>query len=181
MLNQHVMIDLETMGTQTDSVIMSIGAVSFDKDGVHKEFYTNVDFQSCLDHGMVITNDTLYWWLSQSEKAGAALSPNRYNVPEALRMLAKWMKQFDAVKGVWGNGASFDNAILHTAYKKVLNDKAPWDFWIDRCFRTVKASLPKVEPQALPSAGTAHNALDDARHQAHYLLKACNRAGNIIL
>lgn len=181
MLNQHVMIDLETMGVQADSVILSIGAVTFDKNGVHKEFYCNVDFQSCLDAGMTITNDTFYWWLSQSEKAGAILSKDRKSITEALNELTSWMKAVGMVKGVWGNGASFDNTLLNTSYHKVLSSKAPWPFWNDRCFRTIKGMLPRVPDSELPPIGTAHNALDDARHQARYLIAACEKAGNLIL
>ena len=68
---------------------------------------------------------------------------------------------------IWGNGAAFDNVILRTAYER-LGLKAPWNFWDDRCFRTVKALHPEVE---YVKSGAAHNALDDAKNQALYLMK----------
>ena len=69
-------------------------------------------------------------------------------------------------QGVWGNGASFDNVILANAYE-ALGRRAPWQFWQDRCFRTVKSMYPKLE---LARLGTYHNALDDAKWQTEYLL-----------
>ena len=49
-LFSHLMLDLETMGTKSNSAIISIGAVEFDiltgKTG--REFYRNVSLQSCI-------------------------------------------------------------------------------------------------------------------------------------
>ncbi len=47
----HLMLDIETMGNESFSSIVSIGALEFNietgKTG--KEFYVNVDLQSCMD------------------------------------------------------------------------------------------------------------------------------------
>lgn len=68
---------------------------------------------------------------------------------------------------IWGNGATFDNMILRNAYL-ATGQRQPWNFRDDVCFRTVKYLFPlKKEFQ-----GVRHHALDDARNQAKYLIKA---------
>jgi hypothetical protein len=68
---------------------------------------------------------------------------------------------------LWGNGASFDNAILAHAYAR-CGATPPWKFWNDRCYRTVAALTATPRQQG----GTHHNALDDARSQAEHLITA---------
>jgi hypothetical protein len=52
----HLMLDIETMGNESFSSIVSIGALEFDietgKTG--REFYVNVDLQSCMDLGLIV-------------------------------------------------------------------------------------------------------------------------------
>jgi len=66
----HLMIDLETMGNVKNSAIVSIGAVEFNIENgdIGEEFYAVVNLQSCLDKGMVVNGDTIYWWLNQDKK-----------------------------------------------------------------------------------------------------------------
>lgn len=65
------MLDIETMGNESFSSIVSIGALEFDietgKTG--KEFYVNVDLQSCMDLGLIVNASTIMWWLNQNEQA----------------------------------------------------------------------------------------------------------------
>ena len=71
---KHVMIDLETLGTKADSVIISIGAVKFDLDSEQMDdngFYASVSIDSNLERGRKIDEDTLLWWLQQSTDAQA--------------------------------------------------------------------------------------------------------------
>lgn len=71
---------------------------------------------------------------------------------------------------VWGNGASFDNVILRGAYAR-NSTPAPWAWWNDRCYRTIKALHREVPMERL---GTHHNALDDAISQALHLIRMLN-------
>lgn len=68
----------------------------------------------------------------------------------------------------YGNGASFDLSILKAAYDAV-GLKAPWKFWDERCYRTIKNDYSQIEPDE--RAGTHHNALDDAKFQALHAIK----------
>ena len=88
---QHLMLDIETMGNESFSSIVSIGAVEFDintgKTG--RAFYTNVDLQSCIDLGLIMNASTVMWWMQQNEQARKDLT-ERTSLPiiEALNEFA---------------------------------------------------------------------------------------------
>ena len=70
----HLMIDLETLGTLADSVVLSVGAVKFDLDSDavdERGFYGSVSIDSNLEAGRRIEEDTLLWWLKQPVAAQA--------------------------------------------------------------------------------------------------------------
>lgn len=165
-----IMVDLETMGTGYDAAIVSIGAVAMsnaEDDGVAAEFYVPVSLQSSMDHGLAVSAGTIMWWMEQSEPARIALIDSAVPLQKALQLLTEFILKANGgdhttVK-VWGNGATFDNVILRNAYK-ACGMEAPWKFWNDRCYRTLKALHPEVK---FPDrGGVHHNALDDAIYQA---------------
>lgn len=160
-----VMVDLETMDNKPTSAITAIGAVVFDvKAGLQSEFYVKVDLQSSIDAGLTVSGDTVNWWLTQNEQARTEMAKKGIPLANALKLLAAWLP---AGTKLWGNGASFDNAILSHAYAKVGMEQ-PWKFWDDRCYRTVKGMYPSIK---MDRQGTYHNALDDAKSQAEHFIK----------
>lgn len=179
----HIMIDLETMGTSPDAPIVSIGAVLFDKEGIHEHFYEVVDLKSAVKAGAVMDPSTVIWWMEQSDEARGALTGEGLPISVALAEFSGWVdflsngQTDDVVAGVWGNGAAFDNVILAEAYKR-LDMQVPWPFWKDKCYRTVKNMYPLV---TIKRVGTHHNALSDAESQAEHLIRINEAAGGIIL
>lgn len=172
-----VMCDLETLGTRPGSIIISIGATKFDENGPYGEpFYMRIDMQSCVDAGMLIDVDTIKWWMKQSDEARAEFQKESVELGYALANFGMWCDNEDAKDRdncncanieLWGNGANFDNSLLKAAYDKI-GMEAPWEFWNDRCYRTLKAMYPNIK---LPKReGTHHNALDDAISQANHLI-----------
>lgn len=164
LVGSHVMVDLETLGNGSNAVITSVGAVRFHATGIKDSFYEFVDPQSCVDAGLKMDVSTVLWWMGQSDDARAAFKNKGLPLVTVLAAFDAWFPK-DAC--LWGNGATFDNVILSNAYKAV-GMKAPWPFWGDRCYRTVKAMYPDTKAPAFQ--GTAHNALDDAAHQARHLI-----------
>jgi len=56
----RVMVDIETLGLDIGSVILSIGAVRFDESGVYGEpFYVEIGQQSCKNRGLEVDPETL--------------------------------------------------------------------------------------------------------------------------
>lgn len=167
-MGDHIMIDLETMGTGNKAAIISIGAAKFDKTKIYDTFHVGVDLASNKPLGLEIEADTVLWWLSEdrAEARKAWLALNKLDLVEALYGLTEWLHDsVDDPIGVWGNGSTFDNVILRNAYAGA-GLECPWPFWKDRCFRTMKA--PYTGPLPLRE-GTHHAALDDAVWQAKAL------------
>ena len=163
----QVMLDLETMGVESNSVICSIGAVKFNVEDatMGEEFYCTINAESCVQHGLVFSKSTIEWW-GKKENAEALKQLRKDNIPlpEALINFTRWF----GTKSLptWGNGAGFDNVLMDNAYKAVKLVR-PWLPWDDRCYRTVKNLFTVVPPER---AGTYHNALDDAKFQTEHLL-----------
>jgi DNA polymerase III epsilon subunit-like protein len=65
---QNVMVDLETFGNNSHSVIVSIGAVVFDKNGTYETFYRLIDAESCVRVGLKMDVSTVQWWIMQDAR-----------------------------------------------------------------------------------------------------------------
>lgn len=163
---RHVMIDLETMSTKQGAAIVSIGAVKFDprfgKIDLKDTFYQELHWKSQNRH---IDPSTEEWWSNQSKAAKSALK-GTIALEDMLWDLEDWLP--DDCR-VWGNGSIFDISILENAYDQ-HNEAYPWKFWNVRDCRTIKDLYESLRGGFDGKVGgTAHNALDDAIHQAKYI------------
>lgn len=172
----HCMLDLETWGTRPGCSIRSIGAVIFDpwQSGLGAEFYANVDGESCSSAGLTVDPDTAEWWESQSPEARAHLRGTRRTLDYALTLVSAFWRANGATF-IWGHGASFDPPILEACFRAV-GTPVPWKFWDIRDTRTL-FDLANVSLKDFPRAGTHHNALDDAKHQALAVQAAYKKLG----
>lgn len=159
----HVMVDLETLGNNSNSVIVAIGAVAFGAQGCRDTFYKVVDPESCVRVGLHMDTSTVMWWLNREQAARDAICQPGTPLGDALLGLYNWYPDGACL---WGNGATFDNVILDNAYK-AIGLTPPWKYTAHRCYRTVKALFPIDET---PFEGVKHNALADAAHQAKHLI-----------
>jgi len=162
------MVDLETLGSTPGCVILSIGAVWFGPDGlVDDGFYCVLNTDDCMEKYLSQDPDTVAWWQKQSDEARQVLRDAvdpKASVPLrlGLEMFNEYLGPRKREVALWGNGSDFDNAILAVAYK-MAEVKPNWEFWNNRCYRTLKNLLPGNK---LERVGTYHNALDDAKSQA---------------
>ena len=171
----YVMLDLETLSSESNAAIISIGAVMFDKAGVataeSSRFYRNIIPGSNDDFGRHIDGNTVAWWMEQNEPARRLAFSKIRAVPldDGLYMFARWCGGM--VEEMWGNGSDFDNVILANAYKATRIDM-PWAYKANRCYRTAMMDVPvarKDQLWAKWNVGVQHHALDDAVRQAHIL------------
>lgn len=163
----HIMLDLETMGFEGRSAIISIGTVAFDPNSgtLGETFYTNVDLDSCIEQGLEVNGATVAWWITQRSDAKKALFSDAKPLNEALDEFTKYINQFKNVK-VWGNGLGFDNVIIKNAYKAIKKER-PWSDFQDRDMRTLVDITETIYGKHKHlKKGVAHNALDDAVNQA---------------
>lgn len=165
-----IMVDLETLATTADAVILSIGAVTFDphsneigNDG----FYTAVEMHAQMVMQRRISESTLKFWMEQGPEAKAVFADeNKRTLHAALYELEKWVGP-DFIGNIWSNGADFDIPMLAHAYTQ-MNIEPPWKFYNTRCVRTLK-NLPRADRVPRPAFGVKHNALDDAIAQAMHV------------
>lgn len=161
-----IMIDMETLATRADAVILSIGAVKFQRETDYIDdaaFYAICTVGSQLNRHM--SGSTLEWWMSQDAKAKAIFSsPDKLPLSQALAQLSEWSD--DEFRTLWANGADFDiPLILHAL--DTHNLKPLVRYYNHRCYRTMKNEYTMVPQPTFE--GTAHNALMDAIHQARHL------------
>ncbi|EHN4740966.1 3'-5' exoribonuclease, partial [Escherichia coli] len=168
----HLMIDLETMGTNPDAPINSIGGKFFDPETgeMGPEFSKTIDLDTA---GGVIDRDVIKWWLKQSREAQSAILTDEIPLDDALLQLREFIDENSGefFVQVWGNGANFDNVILRRSYER-QGIPCPWRYCNDRDVRTIVELGKTLNFDArtdIPFDGERHNALDDARYQAKYV------------
>lgn len=173
----NLMVDLETMGKKSIAPIVSIGGVFFDPQSgeLGPEFYKPVSLESAMNQGAVPDGDTIMWWLRQSQEARAAICvDNAMSISEVLLKFNNFIAcNADNVKylKVWGNGATFDNVILRSAFERT-GLPCRWHLSNDHDVRTMVTLGRAIgfDPKRdMPFDGDMHNALADARHQAKYV------------
>lgn len=169
---KNIMVDLETLGTAPGSAILSIGAVVFAPHSadIKDTFHMHLKLEDSVAAGFTVSASTMLWWLAQSEDARSGIIRGQvgaHAVRNVLGTFTDWCLTGASIGEVvmWGNGASFDNAVLSEAYRK-LDMRQPWEFWNDRCYRTIKGEYPTVK---LVREGVHHDALADAISQAKHL------------
>lgn len=177
----NVMLDLETLGTRPGSIVLSIGAVFFDPTtgDLGNSYYDEIDVMSCVSVGLHSSVETIEFWKKQTGVARAAYdramrsgSSTAASLKQVLEGLTSYLTACGPSDGlkhvkIWGNGAAFDNAILAAAYH-ACGLTPPWQFYNDRCFRTLKALGKDLGVNEPEFEGTKHHALHDAMHQARW-------------
>ncbi len=166
-----ISLDIETLGQRPGCIVLSIGAVAFDRmtGQLGPEFHIVINRKSCEKHGLFSDPSTLAWWSRQSPEARKVLdeaetAPN--GLGGALIQLTAYLQKYGKKDlRVFGCGSDFDIAILAHCYATV-GHPIPWLFWNSRCLRTLRDI---AGPSHVPAKknGVAHSALDDARNQAN--------------
>jgi hypothetical protein len=168
----HLMIDLETLGTSPGAPVLSIGACYFDPvtGEIGDKFHQRIDAADALRYARM-SGDTFKWWLRQSDDARRKVVQNAGSAREAFEGFDAFCRKHGTRNlRPWGNGASFDITILDVSYQRIMDREAPWAFWNVRDVRTIK-ELGEAAGHHWSEKleGTAHDALDDAVFQARYV------------
>ena len=166
-----IMIDIESLDTTPDCVILTIGAVRFDPKGSgvveRLELRPTIEDQTEI-YNRSINEDTLRWWSEQSPEALEEAMGENGRIPfrECMEILYKfcWNR-----RAVWSNGASFDVVVAESAWRN-LEMRTPWPFYTVRDTRT----LYEITGVSLKDGGhvTSHKAVEDAERQAIVVQKA---------
>lgn len=164
---KHISLDLETLSTASNALVLSIGAVKFDLDqpGTGEEFHIllDQDEQMAYDTNRQVDASTLQWWSEQSQEARDTIWGDDTIHTPVIDALTQFKEFCKGSEHIWGNGVSFDNVILRSLFSD-FGIEFPTAYYSDRDLRTLQA-LSGIERPSW-AGGIAHNALDDARFQA---------------
>lgn len=176
MSKNNLMLDIETLGTGSDAVVISIGAVLFDPltGELGDSFYRALNYQDQIDKNRKPSYDTIKWWLSQSKEAQEVFNEANVTTSEALVDFYAFCKNVNRLKP-WGNGPSFDLTIVETLFKDFGYSELPWSFWNVRCFRTFREYI--YDGNETVREGVHHNAIDDCKHQIKVIKEGLAKNG----
>lgn len=191
----HVMIDIETLGTSVDAIVLSIAAIAFDPRGsdllapprflvppyVPKEktdparlFFQRVDIDTQIAMGRKLHGSTLRFWIEHPAAFKAAVAAGTaYDLGRVLNELREWWTRGaqdnqpgSEVEAVWSHGATFDLPILEHAYR-CAGQEPPWTFRKPRDTRTLFSFFPDMTEKEKPMEFLSHHPVWDAWRQAH--------------
>jgi len=169
----HVMLDLETLSTRSNAVVLSAGAVTFDPvEGIvlgSKRIQFNAQKQ--IEDGRSVEFGTLRWWVRNDAEVIEA----QFAEEEALpwRSASRLRSYIGDNAFVWGYGAAFDNAIIADLFRQY--NVPLWSHRNDRCMRTFTNLF---DPDGvLKSQRVTHDALEDALQQVDWMMKIIQSHG----
>jgi hypothetical protein len=160
----HIMIDLETLSSNSNAAVIQIGAVAFGLAHIGPEFKATIDIADAMKYGEV-SPSTLKWWMSQSDSARTSAMSGTTPLVDALHDLNAFIEAQGKDVQFWAH-ATFDFPVIMNAYnacgvkpaipyKKMRDLRTLEMFWSD--FIAWEAR-----------EGTHHDALDDAKFQASH-------------
>lgn len=179
----HLMLDIETLGTDSRAVVLSLGSTVIGP-GYPSYYMTfaNAHDMSVVDqqievYARTMTGSTIAWWINQTSKEAkdAVFHSAEVRHKPLYEGMLEWLEwvnnQLEARNEtfndlvIWGNSAAFDCSIT----KSLLEDigiEAPWKFWNEKCYRTLKGFFSGIER---PRPEVPHHAMHDALAQAKHL------------
>ncbi|MGD1416455.1 3'-5' exonuclease [Bacillus stercoris] len=178
-----IMVDIETLGKESDSTIIQISAIAFDiLTGDHISTFNEIADIEKNEMSLEIDASTLKWWLkTNKELLTNLLNSGWYSSETVLELFGEWLRtQSNDIKNVylWGNGILFDNKMIQ--HQMELNGyEYPIFYKNDRDVRTVvdlasvKLGLSEKElkDKLKDNSLVEHNALDDVRYQIRLVVE----------
>lgn len=166
----QVMLDTETLSTEPNAIIVSLGGVKFTIDeGITDRFYITIDPKSSESYGLVKDQSSIDWWKKQSKDAILAWAGSDITLVDAMTSFKKWYGS--KALTTWGHGIDFDFPIIRSSLSAV-GMQCPWKFWNQMDSRTIFALVGDgIKTNQLERVGEFHNAQVDAETQAIALIE----------
>lgn len=169
MLSQ-IMVDVETLSTHPNAVIIQIAAIKFEfSSDMTEQFIMNSSIKSSTDLGLHVDTSTIEWWKSQPTSTLKSVTTGAVPIQDVM---SKFVEFVGNPKDIvfWCNGMNFDFPIIESTCR-ALNIKTPWRYYNLRDARTVYA-ICNLDWKNYPRIGSYHNGLDDCLTQIK-ALKEC--------
>lgn len=167
---QDLMIDIETMSSDTDAAMIQLGAVFFDrKTGeTDKEFCRSLDLKKSIELGFKKSSSTEKWWSEQNQDVLNLIFQTAEN-PEIV--ISDFSKFFTKDCCVWSH-ATFDFPIVQNYLKKFNAQLLPYRGARD--IRTL-VDLSGINLNDYDWNKKTHDALDDCKFQISYCVDAMKK------
>lgn len=164
-------IDMETLSTEHNAALLSVGAVihNFGTGQQVDTFYANITPESSITAGLDVSESTKAWWAKQGQAAQDVLSVDQRPLRDVLVDFAKWLAGH-GVQYAIGNGPRADNQWLESACKAV-GMPSPIKYWGDLDMRTltfIGTHILGLDHWHNTFKGVKHNALHDAINEAEF-------------
>lgn len=169
----HIMVDLETLGTDPDAAVVAIGAVKFNKKRIIDEFEAYIPPGSARVFGRS-SEDTERWWSQQADHVRNKVLGGNEPPGHACERFSEFCK---GVEGqIWAKPVHFDLPILRHFYKQ-LGLEFPFHFRREKDAATMifTAKEHGVKFGDLLDLENKHDPLADARVQANMMIRVWDR------
>lgn len=178
-----VMVDIETLGTSSNSTIIQIAAIAFDMyTGLFVDTFNEItDIEK--EGFMTVDGSTIKWWLNTNKDLLQELiNTGKYSSEDILEHFHDWLIELsDTNKEVflWGNGILFDNKMIQHQLEDNCLDY-PIYYKNDRDVRTIvdlaskklRITEKELKERFNDLSLVKHNAYDDVKYQIN-LVRGC--------
>ena len=158
------MLDIETLATTPDAVVMSVGVVKFDPHTgtPYNKTLWRPDIDEQTERDRHVSESTLEWWAKQPDhiQEDAFSDEGRIPVTEFMKELNRYCVGADKI---WCQGPQFDMLILENLYIQ-YGHHFGWQFWQIMDCRTLFQLMPVDPRKAIQQ--DLHSADADAYYQA---------------
>lgn len=163
-----IALDLESMGTSPNSIILSVGMCRFDvqRKTIWDDFQVNIDAKDSARYGMTVSQETIDWWASQPKEVYKRAVSNPVSLDTGLAMIRGYIEKTKS-PNMWSYGAIFDFPMLEWSFRAAGHKTVPWKFRRVHCGRTIA----NIFGPFADTGGLKHAALDDAKWLANSLIK----------
>jgi 3' exoribonuclease, RNase T-like len=180
---KSLMTDVETLGTEPGSAIISIGICAFDQDRgvIASEGWA---IRAADWHGD-IDGKTVQWWSKQNEAARDYSFTGQLTCLQAAMGLKAFMEEWGGDE-LWANDPDFDVVLLkqwwirteaHAKFTLGNFPGGPLRHRLPRSYRTMVAEANRLGisyDHAHSMSSVAHNPVDDACNQARVIIAIRN-------
>jgi hypothetical protein len=173
-MKTFMQVDCETLALNANAVVLSIGACTYDMEGIKEsiELFPSVSEQVAL--GREIDDDTLMWWFDQPDAArNNIIKGERLPLVMVADEFTEWAHSQRTTAGgkekLWFSayGVDFDLPLVNTLLG--ARRTMPWEgrpnYKQKMCLRTLNEVY--AEHIEWPEGKTAHTARADAINQAY--------------
>lgn len=159
------MIDIETLDTCPEAVILSVGACKFNPysdSEPHAQQHWRISIEEQLSQGRTVSDDTIAWWARQDPNVrdAAFTEDDRITISDFMTEINRWLVGVDKI---WCQGPQFDMVILENLFTQFSVHKN-WAYWQVCDSRTIFNLMPADPRKSIRK--DAHDALADAYWQS---------------